>query len=118
MGQRFTETEVAISKELKLLRIPYFMVRSKVDLDVTNNLNDLGVPPEETLKIIYEDMRRLGVEHPYLVSSRQREKYDMKSLLHDSLFTVIRNRGMRLTELGIPEPQQPVPLLKDDPGEE
>jgi len=120
-SQRFTETEVAISKELQRLRIPYFMVRSKVDIDVSNNLNDLGISPEETLQTIREDMRRLGVQSPYLVSSRQRDKFDMHSLLHDSLFAALRSRGLQLAELDDPpegEPEQPRPGPQDDPGAE
>mmetsp|Transcript_78799 Transcript_78799/g.255296 ORF Transcript_78799/g.255296 Transcript_78799/m.255296 type:complete len:289 (-) Transcript_78799:457-1323(-) len=108
-SQRFTETEVAISNELQRLRIPYFMVRSKVDIDVSNNINDLGSSPEETLRVIREDMMRLGVAKPYLISSRQRERYDMKSLLQDGFLAALCSRGVDLQELeGMParEPGQ------------
>mmetsp|Transcript_18543 Transcript_18543/g.42037 ORF Transcript_18543/g.42037 Transcript_18543/m.42037 type:complete len:291 (+) Transcript_18543:122-994(+) len=119
-SQRFTETEVAISKELQRLRIPYFMVRSKVDIDVSNNLNDLGITPEETLQTIREDMKRLGVESPYLVSSRQRDKFDMHSLLHDSLFAALRSRGLELPELDDLQREEPRPRPgpQEDPGAE
>uniref|UniRef100_A0A7S1S5E5 IRG-type G domain-containing protein n=1 Tax=Alexandrium catenella TaxID=2925 RepID=A0A7S1S5E5_ALECA len=101
-SQRFTETEVAISNELRRLRIPYFMVRSKVDIDVTNNFNDLGVTTEDTLKAIRDDMKRLGVRCPYLVSSRRRDMYDMHALVHDSFLAALHNRGLELEALGAP----------------
>jgi len=95
-SQRFTETEVFMSVELRRLRIPYFMVRSKVDIDVANNASDLGVSPEETLRTIREEMQRLGVEHPYLVSSRQREGFEMKTLLQDLTSRIQAARGRDL----------------------
>lgn len=93
-SQRFTETEVAISAELRRLRIGHFMVRTKVDIDVANNLNDMGVPPEETLNILREEMKRLGVERPFLVSSRQREKFDMNLLVQGGLLPALRRLGI------------------------
>jgi len=109
-SNRFTETEIAISGELRRLRIPFFMVRTKVDIDVANCLDDLGTSPEETITAIREDMQRQGVERPYMVSSRNRDKYDLPQLLQDGFMATLRRRGLDIEEIQGPhvgELQQP-----------
>jgi len=86
---RFTETEVALAKELENHGVPFFMVRTKVDIDVWNNEQDNSVDEATTLQQIRADLSRRGVVHPYLVSSRERHKHDMMNLLCD-IFPILR----------------------------
>lgn len=80
---RFTETEVALASELQAQGVPYFMVRSKVDVDVWNNREDNKVDELATLEHITKDLKNRGVERPYLISSRQPDKYDTAQLMQD-----------------------------------
>merc|ERR1712232_1482159 len=81
---RFTSTEVALRAELEQHRVPYFMVRTKVDIDVWNNNLDNGVNEAGTLRQIRDDLQKNGTDRPYLISSREVEKYDMQNLQCDA----------------------------------
>eukprot|EP00928_Gymnodinium_smaydae_P025440 TRINITY_DN20258_c0_g2_i1.p1 TRINITY_DN20258_c0_g2~~TRINITY_DN20258_c0_g2_i1.p1 ORF type:complete len:489 (+),score=112.17 TRINITY_DN20258_c0_g2_i1:76-1467(+) len=78
---RFTSTETELSKELNGHGVPYYMVRTKVDLDVWNNMHDNMLTEDATLRQIQKDLRERGVQDPYLVSSRDPDKYDLTRLL-------------------------------------
>eukprot|EP00928_Gymnodinium_smaydae_P096122 TRINITY_DN8425_c0_g2_i1.p1 TRINITY_DN8425_c0_g2~~TRINITY_DN8425_c0_g2_i1.p1 ORF type:complete len:460 (+),score=94.74 TRINITY_DN8425_c0_g2_i1:184-1563(+) len=89
---RFTSTEVALRAELQEHKVPFCMVRTKVDIDVYNNLQDNGMQEQATLNQIVEDMRSThAVERPYLVSLRDPQAYDMPALMGD-LFPSQRNK--------------------------
>mmetsp|Transcript_106060 Transcript_106060/g.342115 ORF Transcript_106060/g.342115 Transcript_106060/m.342115 type:complete len:224 (+) Transcript_106060:215-886(+) len=75
--------EEQILAELKSNDVPYFVVRSKVDIDIDNNNFDYDVPEEETLASIREDMKSRGIVQPYLISSRNVSGFDMDQLTHD-----------------------------------
>lgn len=81
---RFTTTEVELKAELEQHKVPFFMVRTKVDIDVWNNMEDNGMDERATLNLIKEDLQnKHGVENPYLVSSRDDKAFDMPRLLND-----------------------------------
>jgi len=81
---RFTTTEISLRTELEAYSVPFFMVRSKVDIDVWNNKEDNSMAEDATARSIREDLKtQHGVENPYLVSSRDPEMYDMPRLLRD-----------------------------------
>lgn len=80
---RFMETEVLLARELRDHKVPYFMVRTKLDQDVENNRKDNGAGEDATVKQIRRDLQSRGVQHAYLVSSREPEKFDMEALLRD-----------------------------------
>lgn len=80
---RFTETEVMLSKELEEHSVPYFMVRTKADIDVWNNAEDNRLDEQATLAHIRKDLESRGAPNSYLVSSREPRKYDMTRLLYD-----------------------------------
>lgn len=84
---RFTQTEIEIRKELEQHDVPFLMVRTKVDIDVWNNLLDNEVSHEMTLTSVREDLQQQqGMQHSrsYLVSSRDPEEYDMPLLLREA----------------------------------
>lgn len=82
---RFTETELELRKELEQHQVPFLMVRTKVDIDVMNNMTDNDVGEEDTLNTIRDEFfKQHGNHRSYLVSSRDPEKYDMPVLLRDA----------------------------------
>jgi len=81
---RFTSMELKLREELEKHKVPFFMIRSKVDIDAWNNKEDNAVEKEETLKQIKDDMKdTYGIAKPYLVSSRDPDAYDMPVLMQD-----------------------------------
>ncbi|CAK9006911.1 unnamed protein product [Durusdinium trenchii] len=83
-ANRFTSTEVILREELEKYDVPYFMVRTKIDLDVWNNKEDNRVEEAVTLKNIRDELACHGVNRVYLVSSREPDRYDMPALLADA----------------------------------
>lgn len=88
---RFTSTEVALKKELENHTVPYYMVRTKIDIDVWNNREDNRLDEQTTLAQITEDLETHGVKNAFLVSSRDTEAFDMTKLM-EKLFPGWRNR--------------------------
>jgi len=89
---RFTEMEVALRAELQQYSVPFFMVRTKVDIDCWNNLTDNGMDEVTTVAAISMDLKQNHkVENPYLISSRDDKAYDMPRLLQD-LFPGLQRR--------------------------
>eukprot|EP00428_Durinskia_dybowskii_P027582 CAMPEP_0170252788 /NCGR_PEP_ID=MMETSP0116_2-20130129/26231_1 /TAXON_ID=400756 /ORGANISM="Durinskia baltica, Strain CSIRO CS-38" /LENGTH=441 /DNA_ID=CAMNT_0010503765 /DNA_START=9 /DNA_END=1331 /DNA_ORIENTATION=- len=81
---RFTSMEVTLRAELERHSVPFFMVRTKVDIDVYNNHEDNQRDQETTLREIRQDLRsNHGVTDAYLISSRDVESYDMPRLMQD-----------------------------------
>eukprot|EP00931_Biecheleriopsis_adriatica_P117305 TRINITY_DN92838_c0_g1_i1.p1 TRINITY_DN92838_c0_g1~~TRINITY_DN92838_c0_g1_i1.p1 ORF type:complete len:468 (-),score=107.08 TRINITY_DN92838_c0_g1_i1:81-1484(-) len=82
---RFTTMEVLLRGELEKHRIPYFMVRTKIDLDVWNNQLDNQIEEDVTLRNIKEELHSShGVNQLYMVSSREPTRYDMPALMADA----------------------------------
>jgi len=81
---RFTSMEIRLKEELEKHKVPFFMVRSKVDIDAWNNKEDNSVEKEETLQQIRDDMKvNHGIARQYLVSSRDPDSYDLPQLMQD-----------------------------------
>lgn len=81
---RFTSMEIRLKEELDRHKVPFFMIRTKVDIDSWNNKEDNNVDQEATLRSIREDMKVThGIKSPYLVSSREPEAFDMPKLMQD-----------------------------------
>jgi len=80
---RFTTTDLTLKSELETHRVPYFMVRTKVDVDVWNNEQDNSADEMATVAEIKRDLNQHAVERPYLVSLRDPDAYDMPALMND-----------------------------------
>jgi len=81
---RFTSMEMRLKEELVEHEVPFYMVRSKVDIDAWNNKEDNAMEKDDTLKQIRDDLKtNHGIESPYLISSRDPEAFDMPSLMKD-----------------------------------
>jgi len=81
---RFTQMEVELQAELERHSVPFYMVRTKVDIDVWNNREDNNANEAETLKQIREDvLQKAGLKQVFLVSARDPENWDMPLLLKE-----------------------------------
>lgn len=102
-ASRYTETEIMIAEALRKFQVPYFMVRNKVDSDITNNDEDHGISADETIASIREDMRTQGVSEPYLISSKfaNRERFDLPQLIHDACRAITVARDVPEDWLGL-----------------
>uniref|UniRef100_A0A7S1WQN7 IRG-type G domain-containing protein n=1 Tax=Alexandrium catenella TaxID=2925 RepID=A0A7S1WQN7_ALECA len=79
---RFTVTEVKLMGHLWECRVPYCMVRTKVDIDVWNNRHDNGADEETSIREIRNDLRENhGVDKVFLVSLRHTGAHDFPRLL-------------------------------------
>merc|ERR1711937_1123977 len=54
---RFTETDLTLMKEMSRNGVPYFAIRTKIDLEIENAMWDMELDEEETMEVIREDLR-------------------------------------------------------------
>mmetsp|Transcript_8118 Transcript_8118/g.18089 ORF Transcript_8118/g.18089 Transcript_8118/m.18089 type:complete len:397 (-) Transcript_8118:117-1307(-) len=100
-ASRYTETEIMIAEELHQFAVPYFMVRNKVDADISNNEDDHGVVEEDTLCSLRSALEQQGVRRPYLVSSKfaHRDGFDMTQLKSDVFLAMCEVREVERHQL-------------------
>ncbi|XP_052785392.1 T-cell-specific guanine nucleotide triphosphate-binding protein 2-like isoform X2 [Mya arenaria] len=84
---RFTENDAWLAKEVEKKGKHFYLVRSKIDIDIENNKRDFNRGDKETQKIVKEDLeaclRDLQILAPvYLISSLLKDvrKYDSPAL--------------------------------------
>jgi GTP-binding protein EngB required for normal cell division len=80
---RFTETDLTLMKEMGRNGVPYFAVRTKIDLEIENALWDMGMEEEETMEVIRDDLKKntgLDDDRIFLVSARDPDKFDLPAL--------------------------------------
>eukprot|EP00747_Dinoflagellata_sp_TGD_P183697 gnl/TRDRNA2_/TRDRNA2_38774_c0_seq1.p1 gnl/TRDRNA2_/TRDRNA2_38774_c0~~gnl/TRDRNA2_/TRDRNA2_38774_c0_seq1.p1 ORF type:complete len:489 (+),score=57.93 gnl/TRDRNA2_/TRDRNA2_38774_c0_seq1:100-1467(+) len=81
---RFTSTEVQLMAELRTHNVPFYMIRTKVDIDIWNNKQDNNLDEPATLQQIRDDLKqKSSISDPYLVSSRDPDAYDFQRLMLD-----------------------------------
>lgn len=95
---RFTEAEMLLMQELKRWRVPFFLVRTKVDNDVQAeieleeewqeeecDIEECQKIKDETISVIKDYFIRLYDKEVYCISSkpRYRDKYDFLTLEQD-----------------------------------
>lgn len=80
---RFTSTEVALKAELERKGVPYVMVRTKVDIDVANNLEDNRLAEADTIAQMLAAFRSNGIDRAFLVSLREPDRFEFPSLIQD-----------------------------------
>lgn len=78
---RFSDNDIMLKKELERVKLPFFFIRSKIDVDVENNMDDHEIREEETLRQIKDDLKSQGVMMPFLISSKKSDKYDLPLLV-------------------------------------
>mmetsp|Transcript_68210 Transcript_68210/g.142545 ORF Transcript_68210/g.142545 Transcript_68210/m.142545 type:complete len:459 (-) Transcript_68210:55-1431(-) len=83
-AHRFTSMEVELRKELEQHKVPYFLVRTKIDIDIWNNQQDNNCKAATTMKQIRRDLNvNHGVEKVFLISARDPDGYDMPALVQE-----------------------------------
>lgn len=106
---RFTEAELLLAEELQKFKVPYFMVRNKVDVDVASEIDDEEedagtLSPEERDEIAQQTLNCIKsyftseykLDDVYCISSKRkfREKYDFVRLEQDMEAGILRQRGV------------------------
>lgn len=91
-SSRFTETDVMLQNELREHRVPFFAVRTKLDIDIANNEQDNGMSADATKAAIVDDLRRRGIQDPYLIDTRRVADNDFPKLIWDLHAAVVSNR--------------------------
>ncbi|CAJ1356743.1 unnamed protein product, partial [Effrenium voratum] len=110
-SSRFTEAELMLAEELKRVKVPFFMVRNKVDVDIQSEIlkeeesydDDRDLTKEEKHKVTAETLGCIkdyfkleyGLDKVYCVSSRRKlhSKWDFPSLERDILEAIRMQRG-------------------------
>lgn len=92
-ASRITEVDQAILYGLLEFRVPCFVVRSKIDIDIRNEVEDHGHDEKMTKQKLHEEMSRAlsGVVDIYMVS-KQPYEHDLPRLRHHLLAFVCANR--------------------------
>ena len=75
----FLETEVDLMHRLLDFRVPYYIVRNKVDQDIVNNEGDNNASVEETLSEIRQELAGNGCDplRTFLVSAKFPDRSDL-----------------------------------------
>merc|ERR1712217_616741 len=96
-ASRFTEAELMLMEELRCWKVPYFLVRSKIDFDIEAEIEDRGEEcsigedaavqiEEQTIASIKDFFRSThGQEEIYCISARPkfRSRFDFLKLESD-----------------------------------
>lgn len=69
---RWKEHDMAIIEELKKHQVPHFVIRTKVDVDIENELDDNDVEPEATVQGLREECEAQGVRNAYFITTKSR----------------------------------------------
>jgi len=107
-ARRFTEVECEIVKELDLNEVPFFFVRTKLDVDIMNNMADNRISAEETSHRIREDLVTSGISEPYLINVREVTAFDFPRLFRDVLLAIADPLHEMVTQCD--DLQMPTPL--------
>ena len=92
---RFHAGDLCLMKELKKHGVPFYYVRNKVNSDVRNMEEDYDVPVEKAIKKIARDLKKNGVEAPYLVNAKNLKQFDGPKLVRDIENTIAKDRATK-----------------------
>nr|WP_299201618.1 GTPase [uncultured Brumimicrobium sp.] len=90
-ADRFFEDDLYLIQELIKIKIPVFIVRTKIDFSIERGIKR-GIPAEETYTKVYnnliENLNGLKVKGVYLTSADHPKEYDFSKLLEDIFFSL------------------------------
>lgn len=93
----FSENEVELIRQLMVFKVPYYVVRNKVDQDAINNAQDNDLDVEETLAEIRTELLDYGCDptRTFCISAKHPEcpDFDFNLLLHAMAVDVTAIRG-------------------------
>mmetsp|Transcript_70935 Transcript_70935/g.122967 ORF Transcript_70935/g.122967 Transcript_70935/m.122967 type:complete len:352 (-) Transcript_70935:59-1114(-) len=95
---RVSETDIKVAHELELFKVPHFVARSQVDVDMENELEDHGGSCEEVARRLRRDMASQGFSQVFLVSSRQPVSHDFHQLSSSIIASVQAKRRVHKDE--------------------
>eukprot|EP00467_Chlorarachnion_reptans_P021599 CAMPEP_0114521342 /NCGR_PEP_ID=MMETSP0109-20121206/20133_1 /TAXON_ID=29199 /ORGANISM="Chlorarachnion reptans, Strain CCCM449" /LENGTH=1340 /DNA_ID=CAMNT_0001702437 /DNA_START=130 /DNA_END=4154 /DNA_ORIENTATION=- len=98
---RFTENDLELMDELRRNAIPFFALRTKIDLEIRNAQQDSNMSGDEVLDKIRKDLEHytlLPSERIYMVSSRRPEEFDFQRLKQDTEKAMIRALDLKLAK--------------------
>jgi len=80
---RFTEIDEMLIRELEHFRIPFFAVRTKVDVDIHNNMRDYDKSPQDTVDELMNESVKQGIKNPYLICGASEPRLHLPYLMED-----------------------------------
>merc|ERR1719482_634762 len=83
-----SQMESDVAEELDGFKVPHFIVRSQVDCDIENEVDDYSVTAEEAEKLFRKEMSQQGFSSVFLVSARQPDFYDLPQLTSNIVASV------------------------------
>jgi len=93
----FSEMDLDLIQQLLAFKVPYYIVRNKVDQDVANNLEDNGVGVNDTLSEIRQELLHNGCDplRTFLISAKHPDSdhYDFGLLIRTMALDVSSIRG-------------------------
>lgn len=95
---RVSEIDINVAEELESFKVPCFVVRSQVDVDMENEIEDHGSSGMEVQSKLRGDMAAQGFARVFLVSSRQPESYDLQQLSSSIVASVQAKRRVHKEE--------------------
>uniref|UniRef100_A0A7S3YLQ8 IRG-type G domain-containing protein n=1 Tax=Lotharella globosa TaxID=91324 RepID=A0A7S3YLQ8_9EUKA len=97
---RFTENDLELMDELRRNGVPFFALRTKIDLELRNAESD-GTSADETIQKIRTDLEHytmLPSDKIYMVSSRRPEEFDFQRLKQDTNSALTRALDVKLAK--------------------
>lgn len=92
-SRRVMQGVVQLIRELSRQDVPYFVVRTKIDIDVRCEESDHMLTESEALQVVRKGLLDRGFESVFLVSARNPEKYDLQRLVASLMASVVARRG-------------------------
>lgn len=92
IGSSVSETDVRVAAELESFKVPHFIVRSQIDADIENEIEDNSVTADEAEDSFRKDLAQQGFSSVFLVSARRTEKYDFHTLVSNIVASVQARR--------------------------
>jgi len=95
---RVSEIDVHVAEELESFKVPCFVARSQVDMDIENEIEDHGTSDKDVEAKLRGDMAAQGFARVFLVSSRQPAGYDLQALSSSIIASVQAKRRVHKEE--------------------
>ena len=102
---RFTQNDLELAKKVKSLGKPFFLIRTKIDVDELQKTRK-RLDVEEILKIIrahlYENVNDLGIceDEIFLISNYEKDKWDFSRLV-EAILEKLPNRKKEALNLSL-----------------
>jgi GTPase SAR1 family protein len=79
-SRRVSEVDKLLVSELQTLRVPFFLVRTKLDIDVKNNELDHNLEEDATLDIVRKSLSDNGLKAGFVLSTKRPANFQLHEL--------------------------------------